>query len=239
MDHFRHYWSFPFEVFIVVFSFLPLAILIYFYPMLPDRVPEYLHLNGEVAVWGRKDFFSVFRLPLMALDLQILCLITKYGIWQGRLVAPVEADEQLAALREQSFRTSFRLFDLLRAFVAIKLAASSLEVVFYSVERFQFLTTLTRLTSWGASILGVGGALYYSYRLLGFNRTLKRDFAGSKDPGTTRQTKSNSGFFYYNPADPSWFTNTYQPNFGNKWIYIFLGCLLCLPLLMFWPMLSS
>ena len=238
MDRLRNYTSFSFEVFIVVFSVLPLAILIYFYPVLPERVPEYLHLNGEVSVWGRKGFFSVFRLPLMALDLQILCWITQYGIRQSRPGAR-EADERLAALREQSFRTSLHLFDLLRAFVAIKLAASSLEIIFYSVERFHFLTTFTRVTSWVASILGVGGALYYSYQLLRLNRELNRESAVAKGAKKTTQSDSPSGFFYYNPADSSWFTNNYRPNLGNKWLYIFMACLLCLPALMFWPMLSS
>jgi uncharacterized membrane protein len=238
-QQFRQQTNRAFEVFIAALTVLPIAVLIYFYSQLPERVPEYLNLRGEVVVWGRKGFSTVFRLPLMALDLQVLCLLTKYGICQSRSATPVAADERLAALREESFTTSARLFDLLRAFVAIKLAASSLEIIFYSVERFYFLTTFTRVTSWTASILGVGGALYYSYRFLRLNREINRELAGAKAPEKTNQAESHSRFFYYNPADPAWFTNNYRPNFGNKWLYIFMACLLCLPALMFWPMLSS
>ena len=47
------------------------------------------------------------------------------------------------------------------------------------------------------------------------------------------------GIFYYNSADPSLFADKYLFNFANKWLYVFLVCLLCLPLLMFLPMLNS
>src|SRR3982751_569785 len=103
--------SFLFEVFIVVLTVLPILILIYFYPLLPDRVPEYLKLNGEVQVWGRKSFMSVFRLPLMAIDLQVLCILTKHAARQRTLV-----------------------IDWLSAFIAIKLAHSSLGGVFFRIE---------------------------------------------------------------------------------------------------------
>src|SRR6266852_8022777 len=91
---FRDYTSLPFEVFIATFTVLPILVLIYFYPLLPERVPEYLNLHGEVAVWGLKGFGSVFRLPLMAVDLQILCLLCKYGLCQGRSVQPTELPEE-------------------------------------------------------------------------------------------------------------------------------------------------
>jgi hypothetical protein len=68
---------------------------------------------------------------------------------------------------------SISLADWLRAFIAIKLGASSLEVILYSIERFHSLTTMTRITSWAASILGIAGAAFYGYRLLAVNRKLK------------------------------------------------------------------
>ena len=125
--------------------------------------------------------------------------------------------------------------DWFRAFIAIKLAASSLETIFFSVERFHFLTTATRITSWAASILGIAGAVFYGYRLLRLSPKLK---AYASVPRTIDRSHLHAGIFYYNPADPSWFTDKYLPNFGNKWLYVFLACLLGLPLLMFWPMLK-
>ena len=217
---FRDFASLPFEAFIVIFTLLPILVLGYFYSALPERIPEYLTLRGAVAVWGQKGIASVFRLPLMALDLQIICLLSKYGIWQSHRAPAMEIGESLKA--------NFNLLDWFRTFIAIKLAASSLEVVFYSVERFQFLTTFTRTTSWVASALGIVGAAFLGYRLVMLNRKFPSKPAGSQ---------SHGGIFYYNSQDPSWFTDKYLPNFGNKWVYVFLACLLSLPLLMFWPLL--
>lgn len=236
---FRDYTGLPFEVFIATFTVLPILVLIYFYPMLPARVPEYLNLSGEVEVWGRKGFASVFRLPLMAIDLQMLCLLMKYGLWKGKAVLPDEDTKELAIYKEASFQLSMSLGDWFRAFIAIKLGASSLEVIFFSIERFQFLTSATRVTSWAASILGIVGAVFYSYRLLMVSRKLKQAGAGAKVPRQTDRSHLHGSIFYYNPADPSWFTDKYLPNFGNRWVYVFLACLFCLPWLMFWPLLNS
>lgn len=224
---------------IATLTVLPFLVLIYFYPSLPERIPEYLNLRGEVAVWGQKSVLSVFRLPLMALDLQMLCLLMKYGLWQGRSARSADDTDPPATATEESIKLSMRLGDWLRAFIAIKLGASSLEVIFYSIERFHSLTTMTRITSWAASILGIAGAAFYGYRLLLVNRKLKSAGAGARVPRQADDSHSRGGIFYYNPADPAWFSDRGLPNFANKWFYLVLICLLFLPVLMFWPMLQS
>jgi uncharacterized membrane protein len=70
---------------------------------------------------------------------------------------------------------------------------------------------------------------------------LSRKTEGFDYARASRQTDGShlhGGIFYYNPKDPRWFTEKYLLNFGNKWVYIFLACLLSLPLLMFWPVLA-
>src|SRR6266478_3408054 len=101
-SRFDHHTNFLFELFIAALTLLPFLVLIYFYPGLPERIPEYLNLHGDVAVWGRKSLFSIFRLPLMALDLQLLCLLLKYGLWQGQAAWPTENTEQWASHKEES-----------------------------------------------------------------------------------------------------------------------------------------
>ena len=233
---FRDHTNLPLEVLIAALTVLPVLALIYFYPALPDRVPEYLSLSGELETWARKGFASVFRLPLMAIDVQALCLLTKYGVWQS-FTAHHRIIEEHAIDRRESLKLTLRLFDWLRIFIAIKLAASSLETIFFSIERFHFLSTATRVTSWAASILGIAGAVYYGYRLLVLNRKERGEGARSRVPQHSDRSYLHGGIFYYNPADPSWFIDGYRPNLGNKWIYVFLACLVCLPLLMFWPTL--
>jgi uncharacterized membrane protein len=229
-----HYTHLPLEIFVLCLTVLPILVLVHFYQMLPDRVPEYLNLRGEVEVWGQRSFASVFRLPLMALDLQVLCLLTKYGSLQAK---PRSEDSQLLSDYEAgSLQASSRLLDWFRAFIAIKLGVSSLETIFFSIPRFHFLTSMTRVTSWGASILGIAGACFYGYKLLSLSRKLEQV---SSEQGIQRnRSRARSRVFYFNPRDAAWFSDRYMPNFGNKWIYLFMLCLVFLPLLMFWPLLS-
>ena len=235
---FRDHTNVGLEPVIVALTLLPFLALLFFYSSLPERIPEYLNLNGDVAVWGRKSVFSVFRLPLMALDLQMICVLMKYGVWQGSANQSLEDSEPLATYRKESIKLSLNLWDWFRAFIAIKLGASSIEIIFYSIERFHSLTTLTRITSWAASVLGIAGAAFYGYRLLTVNRKLKEAGASVRIPRAISRQNSR-GIFYYNPDDPSWFSDRYSPNFANKWVYLFLACLLCLPVLMFLPMLNT
>lgn len=235
---FRDHTNVGLELIVVALTLLPFLALLFFYSSLPERIPEYLNLSGDVAVWGRKSLFSVFRLPLMALDLQMLCLLMKYGIWQGIATRNPEDKEPSATYRKEAIKLSLSLWDWFRAFIAIKLGASSLEIIFYSLERFRSLTTVTRITSWTSSILGIAGAAFYGYRLLIVNRKLKETGGRRQIPREISHQKSGA-LFYYNPDDPSWFNDRYSPNFANKWVYLFLACLLGLPLLMFLPMLNT
>ena len=235
---FTNYTNLPFEVLMATFTVLPVLALICLYPALPERVPEYLNLHGDVEVWGRKGLASVFRLPLMAVDLQMLCLLMKYGLWQGKITHSFEDGGKYAIHMEESLTLYMRLWDWLRALIAAKLGASSLDPIFFGIERLRFLSTAVRVISWAAAILGIVGAVFYGYRLVMVNRRLKE--VGGKNTITEPTDKSHlhGGILYYNPDDPLLFKDKYVFNFANKWVYVFIACLLSLPLLMFLPMLN-
>jgi uncharacterized membrane protein len=235
-NRFRDHTNVLFEVFIISFTVLPILVLIYFYSQLPERIPEYLNLHGEVEVWGRKSLASVFRLPLMAVDMQMLCLLMKYGLWQGGVVRPAQAAETYAT---ESLKLSSRLWDWFRALIAFKLGASSIEVIFLTNDRLHSLSTAMRIISWAAAVLGIIGAGFYLYRLIPVNRKLRQMSRPVEVNEQNQPSHLLAGIFYYNPWDPSLFVKKYWLNFANKWAYAFLLCLVCLPLLMFLPMLIS
>ena len=130
------YTNLPFEIFIAVFSFLPFFVLAYFYPMLPERVPLFMNLNGEVATWAEKSVLSVFRVPLMAVDTQLICLLMKYGTVQSETAAPPEAAKEQTEQRKQYVNLNAGLWDWFRCLVAFKMSAASLDTIFLSLERF-------------------------------------------------------------------------------------------------------
>ena len=162
---FRDHSNIYVEILISLLTLVPIPLLIYFYPSLPERIPEYMDLAGNVTQWGAKSFLSVFRLPLMAIDIQILCLLTKFGIRQS--------DELVG-----------KLIDWLRIFTAIKLAVSSVEPIVYGIERSQFLSSSTRGISWIASAVGVAGVFYYGWQL---RKVKRKDLSSqSNEAGRSR-----------------------------------------------------
>jgi uncharacterized membrane protein len=234
-NRFRDDTNVFFEAFILSFTVLPILVLIYFYPQLPERVPEYLNLHGEVEVWGSKSLASVFRLPLMAVDMQVLCLLMKYGLWQTGVASRVRPDTDTM----KWLKLTAGLWDWFRALIAFKLGASSIEVIFLTNDRFHSLANAMRTISWAAAILGIIGFGFYVYRLIPVNRKLRQMRAEEKLVERNQSSHLRAGIFYYNAHDPSLFIKKYWLNFANKWAYVFLLCLVGLPLLMFWPMLIS
>ena len=86
------------EIFVAAFTILPFLVLAYFYPVLPERVPLFMNLNGEVAVWGGRSWLSVFRVALMAAVTQVVCLLMKYGVLQSEVALPREDADDYARL---------------------------------------------------------------------------------------------------------------------------------------------
>jgi uncharacterized membrane protein len=230
----RDYTNTPFEIFIAVFTILPFFLLAYFYSVLPDRVPLFMHLNGEVAEWARKSAISVFRVPLMAVIMQIVCLLMKYGTIQSSSAAHIELGLEQARLREQSLNLNASLWDWFRLAAAFKMIAESINTIFLSLD----LTSLSRVTfivTAIAALLGAAGALFYCYRLLVVTREMKQKFGNTKPAKPIDGGHVYGGILYFNPSDPAFFSRRYIFNFANKWAWVFIACIIAYPLLVFWP----
>ena len=134
------YTNLPIEIVVATLTLAPILILVYFYPVLPERVPVFLNLLGEVEVWAAKSVASVFRLPSMTIDLQVLCLLMKYGTVKSTLVWP-EGDDEYWRYQERSVAFYAGFWDCLRCLIAFKMSAESLDILFRSNERLHFLRT--------------------------------------------------------------------------------------------------
>jgi len=232
----RDYTNIPFEIFISLFSILPFFLLAYFYPVLPDRVPLFMKLNGEVAVWVEKSVASVFRVPLMAVVTQVVCLLMKYGTVQSNVPAPHEIAIEQTNLQERYLSLGAGLWDWFRWAVAFKMSAESLDTIFLSLERFKFLSRPTFIITAAAALLGVAGALFYVYRLLVVRREMKEKFPGAEVQRPVDARRVYGGVLYFNPSDPALFVRKYVFNFANKWAWVFIACIIAYPLLVFSPM---
>ena len=229
------YTNISFEIFIAAFTILPFFVLAYFYPSLPERVPLFLNLSGEVEVWGEKSWLSVFRVPLMAVVTQVLCLLMKYGVLQSEVILPVENADNYARLRKQFTVLNVGLWDWFRCLVAFKMSAASLDTIFLSLERFRFLSRPAFTVTFVAALLSIAGALFYGYRLLRVKRKIKRRFGDAKNQKPIDARRVYGGVLYFNPTDSALFVNKYGFNFANKWAYVFIACIIAYPLLVFLP----
>ncbi len=229
------YTNLFFETLVATLSVAPILILIYFYSVLPDRVPVFLNLRGEVEVWAAKSVASVFRLPAMAIDLQVLCLLMKYGVVQSKPAAPAKAVEEYWQYQERSTALYAGLWDWLRCLIAFKMSAESLDILFMSNERLHFFRTPAWAIPWIAAILSIAGALFYAYRLLVVRRKMKKAVRHIDREKRVDTAHVYCGIFYYNGDDSALFVDRYLFNFANKWVYVLVVCLVAYPLLVFSP----
>jgi uncharacterized membrane protein len=223
------------EIFIAAFTILPFLVLAYFYPLLPERVPLFMNLNGDVAVWGAKNWLSVFRVPLMAAVTQVVCLLMKYSVLQTKVALPVENADDFAVLHRESAILSLGLWDWFRCIAAIKMSAASFDTVFLSIERFNFLSKPAFIITFIAALLSIPVALFYGYRLLVVKRKIKERFGDTKIQQPVDASRVYGGVVYFNPKDSALFVSKYIFNFANKWAYVFIACMIAYPLLVFLP----
>ncbi len=231
----RDYTNIPFEILVVVFSLLPFVVLAYFYSALPDRIPVFLKLNGEVETWAEKSLITVFRVPLMAVLTQLVCLLMKYGTLQSGAAAPLEIPVDQTKLQQQYLGLNAGLWDWFRWTVAFKMSAESLSTILLSLARFKYLARPTFIITAVAALLGVAGALFYGYRLLIVRRELKVRFGDASVQKPVDTAHVYGGVLYFNRSDSALFVNKYAFNFANKWAWVFIASIIAYPLLVFLP----
>lgn len=226
------YTRLPVELLIACLSLAPLVILAYCYSVLPGRIPVFLDLHGAVQVWAAKSIASVFRVPAMAIDLQVLCLLMKYGVVRSNSSLRARDVEEYRRYEKRAIALSVALWDWLRCLIAFKMCAESLDILITSQERLHFLRTTAWAIPWIAAILSIAGALFYGYRLWVVKRQMKKA-VGQIEVQKVDGAHLYGGVLYYNNADPALFVNRYVFNFANKWLYVLFACLVAYPLLVF------
>jgi uncharacterized membrane protein len=227
----RNYTSISFEILIIALTILPFFVLAYFYSALPERVPLFLNLSGEVVEWSEKSWLSVFRVPLLAVVTQVFCLLVKYGAVESGNASLTNVGDDYARLQEQFVLLNVRLWDWFRLLVAFKLSASSLNTIFLSIERFKVFSSTAFAITFIAALLSIVPALFYCYRLIKVQREMKQRFGDIKKPIDMRRVYGR--FLYFNPADSALFVSKYIFNFANKWAWVFIACIIAYPLLVF------
>jgi uncharacterized membrane protein len=223
------------EIFVATFTILPFLVLAYFYTVLPERVPLFMNLNGEVAVWGEKSWLSVFRVALMAAVTQVVCLLMKYSVVQAKVPLTGERADDYAHLYQQSAILSAALWDWFRCIAALKMSAATLDTIFLSIERFRFLSKPAFIITLIIALLSIPVAIFYGYRLFILKREIKESFGEARTRKPVDASRVYAGVLYFNPSDSALFVSKYVFNFANIWAWVFIACIIAYPLLVFLP----
>jgi uncharacterized membrane protein len=228
-----NYTNLPLEIFILALTILPFLILTYFYPALPNRIPLFINLSGEVTEWGEKSVLSVFRVPLLAVVTQVVCFLMKYETVRSKADAPATTTH--AELQEKYLSFSSSMWDWLRWTIAVKMFAESLHTIFLSIQRFNYLAQPAFIVTAIATLIGAAGALIYLYRLLVAARELKKQFPDENARKPVDRRRLYAGAIYFNPLDSALFVSRYGFNFANVRAWVLIACVIAYPLLVFLP----
>ena len=187
-------------------------------------------------MWAEKSVLSVFRVPLMAVDTQLVCLLMKYGTVKSETTVPLETTKEQTEYRRQYINLNVGLWDWFRCLVAFKMSAASLDTIFLSLDHLKFLSRPAFAVTAIAALLSIAGGLFYAYRLFVLKRKMKGKLGEIKKQQPVDARHVYGSVLYFNPSDPALFVNKYIFNFANKWAYVFIASIIAYPLLVFSPM---
>jgi uncharacterized membrane protein len=232
--HLRDFTNFGVELAVIVLVIAPFAVLIFYYPSLPDVVPIHWNAAGEADGWAKKDFSSVFFLPILATFLQIFWIILKQDIIKARFRVPAELAEKILSLKEISLQANVGMVDWCRLVCGILLGTVAL-LVLSTIAPPPVAATLNIFT-WVSLAILLSGMAFYLYRMILVNREIKA-LTGQITFQTAAEMEGwTDGLFYYNPQDAAFMIEKpggvgYTMNFAHKRALLYLA-LIMLPVIL-------
>lgn len=222
------------EIAIGITIIVPTLVLIYYYPLLPDKIPVHWNFYGKPDRWAEKNIFSVFSLPITMVYLQGLFWLIKYGMLQTKMTLPAEVAAEYFALKEESLKVSINLLDQIRLLQAILMGAISLNIL-------SAILSNGNITKWiivmaiVADIVILILCAYNISQMMKLEDKLKALGHTYVESARDAQHWYGGGMIYYNPEDPALFLEKkvgygYTMNLANKQVFFYIGYIVLLPI---------
>ena len=231
--HLRDFSNFGLELAVIALTIIPFAILAFYYPNLPDVVPIHWNAAGEADGWAKKDFSSVFFLPILAAFIQIFWIILKQDIIQARFRVPAEQAEKVLSLKEISLQANVGMVDWCRLACGVLLGTVALLVL--STIAPPPVASALNILVWANLVLMLSGMAFFIYRMILVNREIKA-LTGQVTFQTADEMEGwTNALFYYNQKDAAFMVEKpggvgYTINFAHKRALLYLG-LISLPVI--------
>ncbi len=229
----RDFTNFWFELAVIVLAIAPFAVLIFYYSSLPDVVPIHWNAAGEADGWAKKDFSSVFFMPVLAAFLQIFWITLKQDIIKARFRVPAEQAEKVLSLKEISLQANVGMVDWCRLICGVLLGTVALLVL--STIAPPTVAAALNIFTWASLVLMLSGMAFYLYRMILVNREIKA-LTGQITFQTAAEMEGwTDGLFYYNPQDAAFMVEKpggvgYTMNFAHERALLYLA-LIVLPVI--------
>ena len=238
---YTHPWL---EATILLMAGAAFALLIHYYPQLPERMPVHWNPSGEPDRWARKSFMTVFFLPTLGVYLHAFFLVLKHDITHAKMTLPAAHTEEFLRGKERYLSANLRLIDWARASVALLFFDITLLMLVTTVNESSRYASLVNVAVWVTAAGMIAGIAYYILRMKRINDRLRR-VAGEwyvQRPADERHWR-HGGLTYYNPEDPALVVEKlvgygYTLNMAHRGVWTRALLLSGVPLFVLWAVLS-
>lgn len=185
---------------------IPVGLLVYYYPELPERLPVHWNAKGEPDGWARKSFLTVFLLPILGVYMQVVFLSIKHGVLQTKLTLPAEHAEEYLRLKEKGIVMMVQLMDRLRLVVIALFATLELNLLATTLEQYAPWRPYLTVGLWTIVLSIPFLAIFSILGMVNLDAELRR-----KVGRVYVQRPADAecwywgGLIYYNPNDPAVF----------------------------------
>lgn len=138
----------------VFISILPFPILAFLYKLIPTQVPLFVDLLGNPTVFATKSILTVFRLPIMGLMIQVLCIAMYF----------IKFNDQV------KMKINRNMWIVVSFIGALKMSLTSLEVLIY--ENMYLLNILRTFVL----IIIIAGVIILLFNLFTLYKRQKHEF---------------------------------------------------------------
>lgn len=194
------------ELMLALALLLPVGLLVYYYPELPEKLPVHWNAKGEPDGWARKSFLTVFLLPVLGVYLSVVFLAVKHGVLQTKLTLPAEQAQEYLRLKEKGIAMMVRLMDRLRLIVTVLFATLELNLLATTLERYALWKPYLTVGLWGIVLSIPFLAILSILGMVNLDAELRE-----KVGRVYVQRPADAecwywgGLIYYNPNDPAVF----------------------------------
>lgn len=180
------------------------ALLIHYYPQLPERMPVHWNPAGEPDRWARKSLTTVFFLPALGVYLHVFFLVLKHDLVQAKMTLPDSHTAKFLRGKERHLLSNARLVDWARVSIALLFFVISLLMVTTAIDELNRYARPASIAVWIVVAAMLAGIIHFIRRMKHINDELRR-VAGewyAQRPADERHWR-HGGLTYYNPEDPA------------------------------------